>query len=126
MAGCLTGRLCWVRQGGPVQDPAGREPVRRAGVGAGPGPARPRDGHVQHQPGPHRQEVPVRLRLRRPAAVQLPQHPHQDRPGGEDGQELVRGGRCAVRALLRAAPRRRGGGRRLVLSTVSIAAGRTF
>jgi hypothetical protein len=101
-------------QGGPLQDPAGREPVRRAGAGAGPGPARPRDGHVQHQPGPRRQEVPVRLRLRSPPAVQLPQHPHQDRPGGEDGQELVRGGRRAVRALLRAAPRRRGGGRRLV------------
>ena len=60
------------------------------------------------------------LLLRHPPALQLPQHPHQDRHGGEDGQELVRGGHRAVRALLRAAPRRRGRGRRLVLFEISL------
>uniref|UniRef100_A0A453FEH0 Uncharacterized protein n=1 Tax=Aegilops tauschii subsp. strangulata TaxID=200361 RepID=A0A453FEH0_AEGTS len=99
-------------QGGAVQDTAGRQPVRRAGGGAGPGGARARHGHVQHQPRAPWQGVPLRLRLRRAPAVQLPQHAHQDRPGGEDGQELVRGGRRAVRALLRGAPRRPGGRRR--------------
>jgi hypothetical protein len=35
-------------------------------------------------------------------AVQRPQHDHQGRLGGEDvGQELARGGRRAIRALLR-------------------------
>jgi hypothetical protein len=106
--------VCY-EQSGSVQDTAGRQPVRRAGDSAGPRRARARDGHVQHQPGPPRQEVSVRLRLRRAPAVQLPQHAHQDRPSREDGQELVRGGLRAVGAILRAAPRRRGGGRRLVL-----------